>query len=782
MSTSASGAAKTPTNANGNSTPISLRQYLSQDLNSMTRDELILCIQHAREKLFEQHQIIEQRDDELHRVLEQNRSLTKKVADGRAQLSLARADHFEGDYESREAARNAEGADITQGQYSDVPGTFVSYGPPSPFFWKDLAEHESRLHALGKHLKHIERLGVQFCEVGSQYAIVANALAMELCTDWRDVEIESADHDKLSLGANFRKLGEILKEVQVFQDILVFSIDKTFLVRIADFRTRHLAPVKAASVQLHRMWDEYEQMLLKVLHTPAASQGVVRKVLNKMIQTQEQEKLQALKKKFQMAAFDHVTDLNSLVSIRKMELLEGICSCQYAFLAFFHSGHELSLSMNPVAKEIQVIVQKKMDFFNQLQKEVIISRQKLQKSLGSADWPRSHSISPESRPVTSSSLRMNRRQSLSMISDSLNSSRHMSRVVISKAGYLLKLSSSIKKDWKRRWFVLEEGQLYYYRPVDPKSKSSADIGMGLIPEFVTNILICVVRLLPGPSEANHNQLPYCFEIISPNRRVYTLQGESDADVQSWISVILACTGFMLSTRSKPPEQHRRKLSFSSERQRIEKKDDLISLLLTANSICADCCAEGPEWSSVNHCIIICIECSGIHRSLGSHMSKVRSLTLDDINVDTLQLLLAIGNARFNAVWEAALIDPGVKPCPKSPRHVKEAFIKDKYVRRKYIILDGQIQNELLLESSNRGDLSEMMSALAGGASPVFARPLDGSTALHLAAEHNHVLAVQYILHQHEVTPHVTDHQGQTPRDRALENNAMLVAEMLAPPS
>lgn len=37
----------------------------------------------------------------------------------------------------------------------------------------------------------------------------------------------------------------------------------------------------------------------------------------------------------------------------------------------------------------------------------------------------------------------------------------------------------------------------------------------------------------------------------------------------------------------------------------------------------------PEWASLNLGILMCIECSGVHRNLGSHISKVRSLGLDD---------------------------------------------------------------------------------------------------------------------------------------------------------
>ncbi|KAK4768049.1 hypothetical protein SAY87_003190 [Trapa incisa] len=52
------------------------------------------------------------------------------------------------------------------------------------------------------------------------------------------------------------------------------------------------------------------------------------------------------------------------------------------------------------------------------------------------------------------------------------------------------------------------------------------------------------------------------------------------------------------------------------------------LKLPENRECADCKTKGPRWASVNLVIFICMQCSGIHRSLGVHISKVRSATLD----------------------------------------------------------------------------------------------------------------------------------------------------------
>ena len=48
----------------------------------------------------------------------------------------------------------------------------------------------------------------------------------------------------------------------------------------------------------------------------------------------------------------------------------------------------------------------------------------------------------------------------------------------------------------------------------------------------------------------------------------------------------------------------------------------------ANRVCADCLSVDPSWGVVNLGIMVCIECSGVHRSMGILVSKVRSLELD----------------------------------------------------------------------------------------------------------------------------------------------------------
>ncbi|KAJ3586785.1 hypothetical protein NHX12_013178 [Muraenolepis orangiensis] len=85
-----------------------------------------------------------------------------------------------------------------------------------------------------------------------------------------------------------------------------------------------------------------------------------------------------------------------------------------------------------------------------------------------------------------------------------------------------------------------------------------------------------------------------------------------------------------------------------------------------NSLCVDCEALNPTWASLNLGSLICIECSGIHRNLGTHLSRVRSLDLDDWPGELTQVLAAIGNHMANSIWESCT-QGRTKPAPNATR-------------------------------------------------------------------------------------------------------------------
>ncbi|CAA2990470.1 probable ADP-ribosylation factor GTPase-activating AGD5 [Olea europaea subsp. europaea] len=106
------------------------------------------------------------------------------------------------------------------------------------------------------------------------------------------------------------------------------------------------------------------------------------------------------------------------------------------------------------------------------------------------------------------------------------------------------------------------------------------------------------------------------------------------------------------------------------------------LKLPENRECADCKSKGPRWASVNLGIFICMQCSGIHRSLGVHISKVRSATLDTWLPEQVAFIQSMGNEKSNSYWEAELP-------PNYDRVGIENFIRAKYEEKRWIPKDGK---------------------------------------------------------------------------------------------
>ncbi|KAJ7151725.1 hypothetical protein C8R46DRAFT_1166560 [Mycena filopes] len=101
-----------------------------------------------------------------------------------------------------------------------------------------------------------------------------------------------------------------------------------------------------------------------------------------------------------------------------------------------------------------------------------------------------------------------------------------------------------------------------------------------------------------------------------------------------------------------------------------------------NKLCADCKRNDPRWASWNLGVFLCIRCSGIHRGMGTHISKVKSVDLDVWTPEQMQSIQKWGNRLANLYWEAHL-----KPGHIPPEHKMESFVRSKYESRRWA-LDG----------------------------------------------------------------------------------------------
>jgi len=100
-----------------------------------------------------------------------------------------------------------------------------------------------------------------------------------------------------------------------------------------------------------------------------------------------------------------------------------------------------------------------------------------------------------------------------------------------------------------------------------------------------------------------------------------------------------------------------------------------------NKYCVDCDSKGPRWASWNLGIFLCIRCAGIHRNLGVHISRVKSVNLDSWTPHQVASMQSMGNSRARAVYEANLPDDYRGP---QNDQAMEAFIRQKYEKKKYI--------------------------------------------------------------------------------------------------
>ncbi|XP_039630521.1 arf-GAP with Rho-GAP domain, ANK repeat and PH domain-containing protein 3 [Polypterus senegalus] len=104
----------------------------------------------------------------------------------------------------------------------------------------------------------------------------------------------------------------------------------------------------------------------------------------------------------------------------------------------------------------------------------------------------------------------------------------------------------------------------------------------------------------------------------------------------------------------------------------------------SNKTCADCKAINPDWASINLCVVICKNCAGQHRGLGTTISKVQSLTLDTSvwSNEIVQLFIMIGNERANRFW-AARLTPYEELDPDATAEQRREFIGLKYRDGRY---------------------------------------------------------------------------------------------------
>ncbi|XP_075014484.1 arf-GAP with coiled-coil, ANK repeat and PH domain-containing protein 2 isoform X3 [Calonectris borealis] len=510
----------------------------------------------------------------------------------------------------------------------------------------DVTELELKLDKLVKLCIAMIDTGKAFCTANKQFMNGIRDLAQYSC---KDALVETS----------LTKFSDTLQEMINYHNILFDQTQRSIKAQLQTFVKEDIRKFKDAKKQFEKVSEEKENALVKNAQVQRNKQHEVEEATNI---------LTATRKCFRHIALDYVLQINVLQSKRRAEILKSMLSFMYAHLAFFHQGYDLFSELEPYMKDLgaqldQLAVDAAKEKRDMEQKHSTIQ----QKDYSSDDTKLEYNV------------------------DAANG--------IVMEGYLFKRASNAFKTWNRkkpdhirRWFSIQNNQLVYQK----KFKDNLTV-------VVEDLRLCTVK------HCEDIERRFCFEVVSPTKSCM-LQADSEKLRQAWIKAVQ--TSIATAYREKGDESEKQEKKSSPSAGSLESGSETKEKLLkgesalqrvqciAGNAACCDCGLADPRWASINLGITLCIECSGIHRSLGVHFSKVRSLTLDSWEPELLKLMCELGNDVINRIYEAKLEKVGVKkPQPGSQRQEKEAYIRAKYVERKFV--EKQPASVSLLESGTK---------------------------------------------------------------------------------
>ncbi|XP_060744254.1 BAR_ACAPs and ArfGap_ACAP domain-containing protein [Tachysurus vachellii] len=406
--------------------------------------------------------------------------------------------------------------------------------------------------------------------------------------------------------------------------------------------------------------------------------------------------LLATRKCYTHCSLDYCLQLNNFLTQQKLDTLNSVFSFFHAQNTFFHQGFDLLKDLEPTMKimaaELSGLSSKCMKRKKNLEHQHLLVQQR--DACG--------------EPVLFSGGAIE--------------------------GYLFKRSRRKNKTWKRCWFSVNHNQLIY-------TKSHKEQPLVLFDD----LRLCAVKSLDSIDRR------FCFELLSVQKSC-VLQADTEELKMVWMNAVQSHID--MAYRDRVQSEHTQVKDGSLPAPASTPLPGPLNAVLCThgNHHCCDCGEAEPRWASVNLGITVCIECSGIHRSLGVHLSKVRSLTLDSWDPEQIKLLCVLGNDVINGIYECHLSEME-KPNSDSARQQKEVYIRKKYVERKFVQgCDPHLTEETVQQWAGRrlydaalcGDIVSMALALAQGGDVNWTNA-EGRTPLIGAALGGSLVACEFLL-------------------------------------
>uniref|UniRef100_A0A8C6Q8J8 Arf-GAP with coiled-coil, ANK repeat and PH domain-containing protein n=1 Tax=Nothobranchius furzeri TaxID=105023 RepID=A0A8C6Q8J8_NOTFU len=551
----------------------------------------------------------------------------------------------------------------------------------SPRFRATIEDVEGEVCELESKLDKMVKLCIGMIDAGKAY----NAANKQFVNGIRELAQQSAKDEVIE--SSLTKFAESLQEMINYHTILFDQAQRSIKTQLQTFVKDDLRKFKEAKKQFDKVSEEKEAALIKNAQAPRNKQHEVEEATNI---------LTATRKCFRHIVLDYVLQINVLQSKKRSEILKSMLSFMYAHLTFFHQGYDLFSELQPLMKQLggqldQLVVDAAKEKRDMEQKHSTIQQKAALQDFSTDDTKLEYNVDADNG--------------------------------IAMEGYLFKRASNAFKTWNRRWFSIQNNQLVYQK----KFKDNPTV-------VVEDLRLCTVK------HCEDIERRFCFEVVSPTKSCM-MQADSEKLRQAWIKAVQNSIATAFRDKGDNGEKLDRKSSTSTgsldsggePKERSLKGESALQKVLTipGNACCCDCGQPDPRWASINLGITLCIQCSGIHRSLGVHFSKVRSLTLDTWEPELLKLMCELGNKVINQIYEARREELGArKPQPGDPRHEVEAYIKAKYVDRRFVRRpsDEELRNKVVSLSKQEKRLSSGSEHLPPKAPPPTPKLHPGSGA------------------------------------------------------